>query len=390
MGDASMIHTVAISGFRSLRDVVVPLGQVTVITGANGTGKSSVYRALRLLADITDDRIIASIAHQGGFRRLLWAGPESVSKGMRDGSLPIQGTVRKGPIALKLGIGFDALAYAIELGLPIPDGRSLFGGDPEIKREVLWQGTKPTPSRLIADRHGPSIRYKTDESGTALFDRTLDSYTSMLRELVGETVPSVVASLRRQLAGWRFYDHIRTDDAAPARQPQIGTRSVLLAPDGANLAAAVQTIYEIGDGEALNAAIAHAFDGATLVVEATEGGLFQLSMRQRGMLRALSIAELSDGTLRFILLAVAILSPRPSPLFVLNEPEASLHSSVIPALAGLIRHASDDGQIIVVSHNQTLVSSLLGADTELVELHKDTGETFATHSGNPSWTWPKR
>ncbi len=46
-----MLSTIAIRGYRSLRDITVPLGDLTVITGANGTGKSSVYRALRLLAD---------------------------------------------------------------------------------------------------------------------------------------------------------------------------------------------------------------------------------------------------------------------------------------------------------------------------------------------------
>jgi predicted ATPase len=46
-----MIRTVAIQGYRSLRDLSLPLAQLNVITGANGSGKSSVYRSLRLLAD---------------------------------------------------------------------------------------------------------------------------------------------------------------------------------------------------------------------------------------------------------------------------------------------------------------------------------------------------
>ena len=140
-----MITEVAIAGYRSLRDVVLPLGQLTVITGANGVGKTSVYRALRLMSDIADDRIIGSLAREGGFDSACWAGPEKISTGMRDGSIPIQGTVRKGPIALKLGLCDDGIRYSIELGLP-PPGISMFGGDPEIKREVLWGGAKPTPS----------------------------------------------------------------------------------------------------------------------------------------------------------------------------------------------------------------------------------------------------
>ena len=385
-----MINTVAISGYRSLRDVVLRLGQLTVVTGLNGTGKSSVYRSLRLLADIADDRIISSIAREGGFRSVLWAGPESISKSMRDGSVPIQGTVRKGPVSLKLGFSSEDYSYAIELGLPARDSTSLFSDDPEIKREVLWTGDKPTPSKIIADRRGPGVRAKNDQHEPVQLATRMSAYDSMVRELVGQNAPWEISILRSQLSNWRFYDHVRTDENAPARKPHVGTRTVSLSPSGADLAAAVQTIYEIGNGDALDAAIDHAFNGARLEVRVTDGGLFQLMMHQRGMLRSLGVTELSDGTLRFILLAAAILSPRPSPLLVLNEPEASLHSSVIPALAGLIISAGDNCQVITVSHNQTLVSSLLSADAELVELYKDTGESFIEGNHRPNWTWPAR
>lgn len=61
-----MILTIAISGYRSLRNLVLPLAKLTVVTGANGAGKSSFYRALRLLADVAQGRAIASLAAEGG------------------------------------------------------------------------------------------------------------------------------------------------------------------------------------------------------------------------------------------------------------------------------------------------------------------------------------
>ena len=73
-----MLHTVAIRGYRSMREVVVPLTRLTVVTGANGTGKSSVYRALRLLADCGRGEVIGSLAREGGLESVLWAGPEGV------------------------------------------------------------------------------------------------------------------------------------------------------------------------------------------------------------------------------------------------------------------------------------------------------------------------
>lgn len=384
-----MIEKVAISGYRSLRSITLSLGLLTVITGANGTGKSSVYRSLRLLADIADDRIISSIAREGGFGGILWAGPERISRGMRDGTHKIQGTVRKGPVSLRLGFQEDGISYAIELGLPVEVPRSLFGGDPEIKRECLWLGDKPTPARIIADRRGPGVQVRNNDHEKVQLRTDMFPYDSMVREVIGQDVPWELSHLRTRLSAWRFYDQIRTDNDAQSRKPQIGTRTLALSPTGEDVAAAVQTIYEIGDGDALDTAIDQAFPHARLEV-VSEGGLFQIQMHQKGMLRPLGVSELSDGTLRFILLAAALLSPRPSPLLVLNEPEVSLHSSLIPALGGLIAKASEDSQIVVVSHNRTLVTSLLGADAELVELYKDTGETFVEGSDAPRWNWPAR
>jgi predicted ATPase len=86
-----MMTRLAISGYRSLRDVRVTLGALNVVTGANGSGKSSLYRALKLLADIAQGRIIQSLAAEGGLQSTLWAGPEAFSREMKAGKHPVQG-----------------------------------------------------------------------------------------------------------------------------------------------------------------------------------------------------------------------------------------------------------------------------------------------------------
>jgi predicted ATPase len=82
-----MITKVAISGYRSMRDVRLSLGPLNVVTGANGSGKSSLYRALRLLADVAQGRIIQSLAAEGGLHSTLWAGPESFSRSVNGASI---------------------------------------------------------------------------------------------------------------------------------------------------------------------------------------------------------------------------------------------------------------------------------------------------------------
>lgn len=134
-----MITTLAISGYRSLRDLRLALGPLNVVTGANGSGKSSLYRALRLLADIAQGRVVQSLALEGGLQSTLWAGPETLSRAMKKGEVPVQGTTRKNPVSLRLGFSCDDYGYAMDLGLPYPT-QGLFLRDPVIKAEAVWTG----------------------------------------------------------------------------------------------------------------------------------------------------------------------------------------------------------------------------------------------------------
>ena len=133
-----MIRHLCVADYRSLRDVRLELAPLTVVTGANGTGKSSLYRALRLLADVAQGRAIQSLAMEGGLSSVLWAGPELISRAMKRGDQPVQGTTRKDPVSVKLGFSSNDYGYAIDLGLPSPT--RTFGRDPEIKVESLWTG----------------------------------------------------------------------------------------------------------------------------------------------------------------------------------------------------------------------------------------------------------
>src|SRR3569623_1913370 len=164
-----MIHQIAISGYRSLRDLRVALGGLTIITGPNGSGKSSFYRALRLMNDIAHGGIIRSLAAEGGLPSTLWAGPESFARSVKRGRQPVQGTRRKNPVALKRGFAGDDYSYAIELGLPVNPGHvtrfepSKFSLDPEIKLETRWVGEKPGRHNVLAERSGPSVRLRAGD-----------------------------------------------------------------------------------------------------------------------------------------------------------------------------------------------------------------------------------
>jgi predicted ATPase len=394
-----MLATLAIANYRSLRSLILPLSELNIITGPNGSGKSSVYRSLKLLADIAQGGAIASIAREGGFQSTLWAGPETVSASMVRGDHPIEGAVRKQPVSLRLGIGgasLEEFSYAIDLGLPQPlKPPSAFYKDPEIKSEYIWTSPVLRPSTTLVERRGAMLRVNGD-AGWQTIDKLLPHWASMMTEFADPARAPEMITLREQMRSWRFYDHFRCDSAAPARQPQLGSRTTVMAGDGADCAAALQTILEIGDAESLAEAVDDAFPGSRLAVDIHDGR-FDINMWQHGMLRALRAAELSDGTLRYLLWMIALLTPRPPALMVLNEPETSLHPDLLPALGRLIVKASRHTQMIVVSHAPRLIAAMedaaAGTSIQSIVLHKELGETKVANVSShdiPAWSWPKR
>jgi len=420
-----MYSTVAVSGYRSLRDVVLPLGQLTVITGANGTGKSSVYRALRLLGACGRGEVVRALAQEGGLESALWAGPESLAQARRGHA--VQGTMRSGPISVRLGVGGTEadLSYLVDLGIPVQgtyversggERPSAFNRDPEVKREAVWRGPVMRPATLAARRRHHSVELRDEDGRWEKAPVSVQPWASMLTDVVDPLEAPELWAVREELRTWRFYDGFRVDGQAAARRPQVGTRTWALAEDGSDLAAALQTIHE-DSGAELAAAIEDAFDGARLEV-AVNDGLFDVALHQPGMLRPLRSAELSDGTLRYLLWLAALLTPVPPRLLALNEPETSLHPSLVPPLARAVVTASSRAQVVVVTHSPALVDSLAEAVRErhglathprededgeqgltgvtplrLHELAKDLGETRVAGQGmltTPGWEWGRR
>lgn len=385
-----MLTTLAIANYRSLLDLVVPLGPLNVVTGPNGSGKSNLYRALRLIAESGRDGIVNSLAREGGLSSTLWAGPEELTKRMRSGEVPVEGSRRRGRVQLRLGFAGEEFGYAITLGLPQPSP-SAFALDPEIKRECLWAGPLHRPSAVLVDRNGPVIRTREGRDWK-LITHGASAFESLFAQVADPLATPEVFRMREAIRGWRFYDHFRTDADAPARQPQLATRTPVLHHDGRDLAAAIQTIREIGDPKAFDAAIEDAFPGARVEIHGQPGGRFTLEFHQAGLLRPLSALELSDGTLRYLLWVAALLTPRPPELMVLNEPETSLHPDLLPALGRLVIASSKRSQVWVVSHASRLVATLEAhRETQSIRLEKALGATQVAGQApldRPAWSWP--
>ena len=370
-----MLRTLHLRGYRSLRDFRLTLGRITVVTGGNGVGKSNLYRALAMLQRMADGRFAEAVAQEGGMPSLLWAGERRKDEPKR--------------IAWELEhADFD---FSMECGLSPanrdPVDPSMFQTDPDIKSESLrFGGAK---GKVMAKRKGPVIDLRTPEEKSKTSPLPVHAPESMLSEVRDGIQFPALAAAREILLTWRFYHQFRTDPDSPMRRPRIGSWSSILAHDGSNLAATLQSIAESGRKAQLDEAVEAAFPGTSWRAVDDSGG-FQLQIARPGIRRWLDASELSDGTLRFFCLCAALLTPKPPPLLVFNEPETSLHPGLLEPLADLVLKTPPETQVIVVTHARELTERIADqGDAKVTCLVGFEGETRreGEDSGKRVWTF---
>jgi len=361
------IRELSVAGYRSIRELRFRLKQINVLTGPNGCGKSNLYNSLFLLSKAATGGMAQIIAEEGGMDSVLWAGKRKKA-------------TKQEPVRMKIAMISDQFSYELSCGLPVPM-ESAFNHDPEIKEERVWFGATPHASNTMFSRGSSGAWARGRDGGRVSFSGELMRNESVLSQLREPHLYPELSALRSELANWRFYHQFRTDSHSPLRQPQIGVRTPILSHDGRDLAAALTTIDEVGDSEAMRRAIADAFHGATLIVRNSQSR-FGIELEMPGMLRPLHAQEFSDGTLRYLCLVAALLSPRPPTLLALNEPETSLHPDLLKPLAALVTQASRASQIWITTHSQSLAQQIAAeSGVKPISLHLVEGATGIVGQG---------
>jgi predicted ATPase len=356
---ALILRDVQIAGYRSLRSIRFPVGRLSVFVGTNGVGKTNLYRALELLQTAAAGTLSRELAAEGGMESAMWAGERRRHEPAR--------------IVLKAGlaaspIGDTDYSYEVAAGVvpshPTDDGRRVpiaaaaFALEPQIKEETLIHHHRGRAHKLL-ERRGPAVLARDAVGERSDLGSELAASETALGSIADGARYPDISALRQTMLDWRFYHDLRTDRTSPMRQPCLAVTSPTLASDGANLAAVFATLTHIREDTVdLDRMVADAFPGASLVVP-PPGRVASFGMTFADQpKRIFEASELSDGTLRYLALAGALLAYRLPAFIALNEPEASIHPDLLQPLARLIVRAADRTQIWLVTHSENLAGAI--------------------------------
>jgi hypothetical protein len=176
-----MLTTLAIANYRSLRNLAISLGRLNLSYWSKRE-RQVQFVPCSAASGQYGSRPRHSIPRPRGRTAIHVMGrPQVISRAVRNGDYPVQGTTRKNPINLRMGFASDEFGYLIDLGLPA-SRRSAFALDPEIKRECIWHGTAPRPSSLLVECRGPVVRVHGQDDWSIVID-SLASFDSMMMQI---------------------------------------------------------------------------------------------------------------------------------------------------------------------------------------------------------------
>jgi predicted ATPase len=326
------VQSLKISGFMSFKDVIWKPERLNVLIGPNGSGKSNLLRALELIRASAAGNLHDFVLSKGGLPRLLW-----------DGSAP--------QINFALRSGITPENYRFTLG-PMPQSASF-----RIDEESLSFSDEISP---VFARDTDVLRMRDtqdgDASGQAKHLPETETYLSLLSAIWTDPVPYM---FQQQLRAWAIFQGLQVDEDAGIRRSAAARKVSRISYNGQNLTPVLQTLYEGDFKDSIDSAMAAAFpdDYAGLVFRQTEPNRIQLYVRRKHGHREDSAADLSDGTLRFLLLLTILATPDPPPLIAIDEPESGLHPSMLPIIAEFAADAATRTQVILSTHSPQMLDA---------------------------------
>jgi predicted ATPase len=364
------ILTLKSEGFRSLKDSIWNPGQLNILIGPNGSGKSNLLRLLELIAISAKGGMGKYIQYLGGMEPLVWDG--------RAGRIRFE--VKFSPLEEQQDTERDSVTYMLELARLGSFSSYRVEEEQLANYAKVKQGVRGEPFKFLERNQQYGVMFDEQERRLVAQAENTPTEETLLSSATNPfAVNRHISTFQRLLAGWTIYHDIHVDRDAPMRKPAITRYEKRLDADGQNLVSVLHTLYsedqEFSDNldDAMRAAFGNDFDG--LAFPPASDQKTQLRLKWKSLKRGQSAAELSEGTLRFLLLLTILTSPDLPQLIAIDEPELGLHPAMLPIIAEYAVAASKHSQVILTTHSPAFLDAFGGEKPTVTVVQLENGQT---------------
>ncbi len=356
------IEEIQIKGYRSLFDVAWKPGNLNVLIGPNASGKTNLLKFFELVAASSKGQLSDHIQREGGFDLLTWDNSANELIIIINSIHNTKNSETNTYYTYELNIAGLGGTSSFQISREILGNYSFLEEYPDAKPVVFFE-RKPMEVQIFDVVHQSLENLEglifAHETILSLFGNPLTSTAAIHKS-------EIIDDHKKFFSGWAVYRLFSTDQNAQIRMPAVSRFEKQVSSDGQNLISVLHTLYTT-DREfkkelngAMRAAFGDDFDEIVFPPDADQR--VQLRIRWKSLKKERSAADLSDGTLRFLLLMAVLANPNPAPLIAIDEPEIGLHPSMLPIVAEFAVEASRKSQVIFATHSP----EVLGAFTDTI------------------------
>lgn len=374
---SNTLNHIRIKGFKSIREMDIDLRPLNVLIGANGAGKSNFVSFFQFIQEMAVMKLGLTVAKYGGADAILHLGARVTRQ-------------------LDAELYFQDGAYRVRL-VPVAENKLYIAAE-ETDYTARREGdTSPPQSPARGFEQPISLSEPIRPESTLLSMGRLFSHVGrfLARSLRTENPVRADSPMRRafeSMTGWVVYHFSDTSEFAGMRRQKAINDNELLRQDAENLAAFLFMLQKTSPAayEQIRDAVRLAapfFDDFKLRPVTANLELIQLEWTQIGSDYPFRPSQFSDGTLRFICLATALLQPNPPATMLFDEPELGLHPYALTLLASLFKRAAKSGrQVIACTQSAALLNEFEPEDVIVVD-RRDGQSTFHRLDGPALSEW---
>ena len=340
------IRRLGLQGLLSFPPYMEPfeLRPLNVLIGPNGSGKTNLIEALELLRALPTD-FAAAIRAGGGAAEWVWKGENPA----REARIDVEATPIDQPIRYRLAFT-EANDRVAVLEEAVEEAGSEAEREGPCFSYCLGRGSHEI--KIVKNRQGESLGWLPQPRDPA------DSDQSILKQLRDPESFPESAALGRCFARITTFRDWTFGPVSALRAPRRTDEPPdALLPDARNLALVLNEIQHRG-GVGLDAALARFLPRYERASTRIVGGSLQIYLHERGLSDPIPATRVSDGTLRFLAMLIALHAPTPPSLLCIEEPELGMHPDAVSLLAELFVEASERMQLVVTTHSDALLSGL--------------------------------